>query len=184
MPQGRVYENNKYRYLSKPDFENCVNYFRPSYPYDKELLIPPHVAVIPNPNDKQKSAGKDLNNVFSSYSEQKPGKVPSEQNNLTFGIPYDSQVHTLYDADDTCVGEVREKVKYMFATDNGVFIKKTIENGIFSCFSSYVLKDDNVFGIRLDKNGIPQFWMRFDDDVLLTVNFLGEFDPFKDEYDN
>jgi hypothetical protein len=180
-PQGRVYrKTNRYRYLSKPDFENWVNYFRPTYPFDNELLIPPQVAAIPNPNEK-KPAGKELQNV-SAYNEFYKPKVITDQTSLNFGIPYDKE-NILYEADDTYVGEVREKFKYMFPTDNGIFIKKTIENGIFSSSSSYVVKDDAIFGIRTDKNGVPEFWMRFDDDVLLTINYIGDYNALAEQVD-
>ena len=50
----------------------------------------------------------------------------------------------------------------MFPSDNGLFIKKILENGIFSSYSSFVIKDDMVFGIRKDSSKNTEFWYRYD----------------------
>ena len=54
----------------------------------------------------------------------------------------------VYEADDLKVGETSERIKYMFPSDNGVFIKKLLENGIFNTTVSYIRKNDLVFGIK------------------------------------
>ena len=46
----------------------------------------------------------------------------------------------VYEADDLKVGETNERIKYMFPSDNGVFVKKLLENGIFNTTISYVRK--------------------------------------------
>ena len=48
----------------------------------------------------------------------------------------------MYVSSDTFIGVVKEKIKYMFPSDNGLFIKKILENGIFSSYSSFVIKDE------------------------------------------
>ena len=68
----------------------------------------------------------------------------------------------MYLSSDAYLGQIKEKIKYMFPADNGVFIKKVLENGIFSSFSSYVLKDDMVFGIRKDQENNKEFWYHYD----------------------
>lgn len=108
-PKGRVYRKTRvHRYLSKPDFENWVKYFHPTW--------------------------------VGEYN--------------------------LYEADDVHLAQVKEKVKYMFPSDDGVFIKKVIENGIFSSYSNYVLKDHLMFGIRHE-----EFWCRNLNDALFTVSY-------------
>jgi hypothetical protein len=78
-------------------------------------------------------------------------------------------IDPLYLSSDSVVGVVKEKIKYMYPSDNGVFIKKIIENGIFSSFSSYVYKDNFVFGIRKDFNGNKEFWYNFDNNTKLSI---------------
>ena len=68
----------------------------------------------------------------------------------------------LYISSDTFIGVVKEKIKYMFPSDNGLFIKKILENGIFSSYSSFVIKDDMIFGIRKDQSKNTEFWYRYD----------------------
>jgi hypothetical protein len=67
---------------------------------------------------------------------------------IEFGNGFNQENNLLYDADDIYLGEVTERLKYMFPSDNGVFIKKVIENGIFKAYNSYVLKDNLIFGIK------------------------------------
>ena len=54
----------------------------------------------------------------------------------------------IYEEDDLKVGETSERIKYMFPSDNGEFIKKLLENGIFNTIVSYLRKNDLVFGIK------------------------------------
>ena len=68
----------------------------------------------------------------------------------------------MYVSSDTFIGVVKEKIKYMFPSDNGLFIKKILENGIFSSYSSFVIKDEMLFGIRKDQSKNTEFWYRYD----------------------
>ena len=47
----------------------------------------------------------------------------------------------------------------MFPSDNGVFIKKLLENGIFNTTVSYVRKNDLVFGIKKNEENLNEFWL-------------------------
>ena len=39
--------------------------------------------------------------------------------------------------------------------------KKIIENGIFSSFSSFVINEEMIFGIRKDSSNNIEFWYRY-----------------------
>jgi hypothetical protein len=193
-PKGRVYrKTNKYRYLSKPNFENWVKYFKPMF---KETRI--HLPVSAKKTPPQNLNNNNQNNIINqnninnvnptalitpSLSIQTPEikieRKLERQSTITFGYPnFDPTESILYDADDVCLGEVTERIKYMFPTDDGVFIRKIIENGIFSSHSNYVIKDNLIFGIRRNTKNKVEFWLRFDNDVLLTVNYNSEYNPY------
>jgi hypothetical protein len=165
-PKGRIYrKTNKHRYLSKPDFENWVKHFKP------------------NIQDNTKSPKKSNNITQKSIHNISAHDISKTDRSVNVSVPYDNE-QVLFEADDTYIGQVVEKVKYMFPSDNGVFIKKVIENGIFSSYSSYVIKDNLIFGIRNDHNNILELWVKFENDVNMTVNYVGEYDPLRCEYDN
>lgn len=185
-PKGRVYrKTNKYRYLSKPDFENWVKYFKPTFAdgdglntLNKEDTQNPVKSVTsPSPHNVIPVAGVEAE---QPKIEPKFEKQPT----ISLAQPFDDGENVLYEADDICLGEVTEKVKYMFPSDNSVIIKKVIENGIFSSFSSYVLKDNLIFGIRKNHQDITEFWIRFDNDVNLSVSYIGQYDSTFENYDN
>jgi hypothetical protein len=178
-PKGRIYrKTNKSRYLSKPDFENWVKYFRPNINMGNNTS-----ADAQNTVSRPSAAPQGgLHNIVPEGDpKHKPiSKKGTIINQKTVGMssPIDIEQNILYDADDTCIGEVTEKIKYMFPSDNGVFIRKQISNGIFNSSSSYVRKDNLVFGIRKNNQGITEFWLRFENDVLLTCNYIGDYDPY------
>jgi len=74
----------------------------------------------------------------------------------------------VYEADDLKVGETNERIKYMFPSDNGVFVKKLLENGIFNTTVSYIRKNDLVFGIKKNDENLNEFWLNF----LLLYNYF------------
>ena len=80
----------------------------------------------------------------------------------------------MYYADDIKVGEISQKVKYMFPSDDGVFIKKVLKNGIYNSSVSYIRKDNLVFGIKED-NKIKEFWLNFEDGLKLNVAYKSEY---------
>jgi hypothetical protein len=102
---------------------------------------------------------------------------------IEFGNNFNAEHDLLYDANDIYLGEITERIKYMFPSDNGVFVKKIVENGIFKAFNSYVKKDNLIFGIKKNVEKIPEFWMNFDNDVTMTVNYIGDYNPFEENYD-
>jgi len=214
-PKGRIYRRtNKYKYLSKPMFENWINCFKPVFNEkinkhgskeeinnNQELnmssgkskpgtpignnqtqahIINDMSAIQGGPNDMSNQDLISNHNNFLGIGNNKNDKKPE----IIFGNGYNPETHLLYETDDIYLGEVTERIKYMFPSDNGVFIKKVIENGIFKSYNSYVLKDNLVFGIKKIKENIPEFWMRFDNDVVMTVNYIGDYDSFKENYDS
>ena len=201
-PKERVYRKlNKYKYLSKPDFENWVKYFRPIFiklnekkkqaestegenpevkkedgqpiPDTKDTKpIQPAVSSNPTPNaispQPQESATAEVQNPDTNS----PANIQRKQTNKLFGELQSIFDGNMYIANDTCIREIKEKIKYMFPADNGIFIKKVIENGIFSSFSSFVYKDDLIFGIRKNDDESKEFWYHYPNNTCLTVDYL------------
>ena len=193
IPKERVFRKyNKYRYLSKPDFDNWVKFFKPVFELkkakDKQLEEEKkeesqQQELPPNPNASQIGAPPDKehphaeNNVSAHIQEgsMHEGNGTALESILPGGgkkvvnpyiklfQPLDTVfTDPLYISSDTYIGVVKEKIKYMFPSDNGLFIKKIIENGIFSSYSSFVIKDDMIFGIRKDSSKNTEFWYRYD----------------------
>ncbi len=212
-PKGRIFrKTNKYRYLSKPNFDNWINFFKPVFNdkayknANKEKDINPELNMSVNkskpgsplPNNQSQPHINDMsaiqggnsievsnhdisgNNNFLSMVVNKIEKKPE----ISFGNNFDNENDTLYDTNDIYLGEVTERIKYMFPSDNGVFIKKVIHNGIFKSYNSYVIKDNLVFGIKKNREHIAEFWIKFDNDVTMTVNNIGKYDSFKENYDS
>ena len=183
---------NKYRYLNKPDFDNWIKYFKPVFELKKskdkldeekkeesqqqEMGAQPNSSQIaPQEKEKEKEGGTQPENKSSSHiQEGSVHEAPAEsliKDNNKKGInPYiklfqplnDIFSDPMYVSSDTLIGVVKEKIKYMFPSDNGLFIKKILENGIFSSYSSFVIKDDMIFGIRKDQSKNTEFWYRYD----------------------
>ena len=192
IPKERVFRKyNKYRYLSKPDFDNWVKFFKPVFELkkakDKQLEeekkeeSQQQEGQNPNPNVSQIAPAKEQppaeNNVSAHIQEGSmhevngtalesimPGGGKKVVNPyIKLFQPLDAVfMDPLYISSDTYIGVVKEKIKYMFPSDNGLFIKKIIENGIFSSYSSFVIKDDMIFGIRKDSSKNTEFWYRYD----------------------
>ena len=193
IPKERVFRKyNKYRYLSKPDFDNWVKFFKPVFELkkakDKQLeeekkedsQQPENPA---NANTSQVAANPEKegapaeNNVSAHNPEGSihegngtalesimPGSSKKQVNPyIKLFQPLDPVFFDpLYISSDTYIGVVKEKIKYMYPSDNGLFIKKIIENGIFSSYSSFVIKDEMIFGIRKDSSKNTEFWYRYD----------------------
>lgn len=215
-PKGRIYRRtNKYRYLSKPHFDNWINYFKPVF--NERATRNNNNNNLNNENNNNQelnmSAGKSKPGTPNGQNQSQPqinnemsaiqggpndlsnqdigsnnffvgGNIKNEKKpEIIFGNNFNPENELLYDADDIYIGEVTERVKYMFPSDNGVFIKKVIENGIFKSYNSYVIKDNLVFGIKKNTENIPEFWMKFDNDVIMTVNNIGNYDSLQENYD-
>jgi hypothetical protein len=204
-PKGRIYrKTNKYRYLSKPNFENWINYFKPTL--NEKLKRENHgekseefnentdgnnnansrIASEANNNNEMSNANmNDMsnNNINNSDTFLMPKVKIEKKPEIEFGNNFNPEHDLLYDANDIYLGEITERIKYMFPSDNGVFVKKIIENGIFKTFNSYVKKDNLIFGIKKNIEKVPEFWMKFDNDVTMTVNYIGDYSPFEENYD-
>ena len=189
IPKERVFRKyNKYRYLNRPDFDNWIKYFKPVFELkkakdksDEEKKEEPQI---------QEGAQQPNQNASQIASQEKEGNPPAENNvshiqdGSLHSNPAESMIKgdkkvvnpylklfqplndvfsdPMYISSDTFIGVVKEKIKYMFPSDNGLFIKKVLENGIFSSYSSFVLKDDMIFGIRKDQSKNTEFWYRYD----------------------
>ena len=192
IPKERVTRKyNKYRYLSKPDFDNWVKYFKPVFEAKKAKDKEKEEEKKEEEQKQQAEGG-----VNASQIKPEEEKVPPAANNESIHVP-ETSLHEgngtnmesimpgatkkvvnpyikifqpldtvftdpLYISSDTYIGVVKEKIKYMFPSDNGLFIKKILENGIFSSYSSFVIKDEMVFGIRKDTSKNTEFWHRYD----------------------
>ncbi len=192
IPKERVFRKyNKYRYLSKPDFDNWVKFFKPVFELkkakDKQLEEEKkedsqQQESPPNPNTSQVAANQEkepspAENNASAHQEGSihegngtalesimPGSNKKQVNPyIKLFQPLETVfIDPLYISSDTYIGVVKEKIKYMFPSDDGLFIKKVLENGIFSSYSSFVIKDDMIFGIRKDSSKNTEFWYRYD----------------------
>ena len=192
IPKERVFRKyNKYRYLNKPDFDNWIKYFKPvfelkkakdkldeekkeeSQPQDNTPPQPNASHLPPQDKEKEKEGTPQAENNVSSHIQEgsvHEGQVESLIKDKKGVNPYlklfqplnDTFSDPMYVSNDTFIGVVKEKIKYMFPSDNGLFIKKILENGIFSSYSSFVIKDDMIFGIRKDQSKNTEFWYRYD----------------------
>ena len=192
IPKERVFRKyNKYRYLSKPDFDNWVKFFKPVFELkkakDKQLEeekkeesqqqeLAPNSNVSQNaPPDKDHPQAENNASAHIQEGSIHEGNGTALESILPGGAkkvvnpyiklfqPLDTVfTDPLYISSDTYIGVVKEKIKYMFPSDNGLFIKKILENGIFSSYSSFVIKDDMIFGIRKDSSKNTEFWYRYD----------------------
>jgi len=77
-----------------------------------------------------------------------------------------------YDLDYESIGNLHEKTKIMFPTDNAVILgtKYMVGNKYTNRFK--VLKEGSLFGIKEDSRAVPQFYAEFDN----HTKFLVEYD--------
>ena len=192
IPKERVFRKyNKYRYLNKPDFDNWVKYFKPVFELKKAKEKVDEEKK--EESKEQDGLQQNQNNSQVQPPPQEKEGVPAENNvssHIQDGSLHEGQAESmikgekkivnpylklfqplndvfsdpLYISSDTFIGVVKEKIKYMFPSDNGLFIKKILENGIFSSYSSFVVKDDMIFGIRKDQSLNTEFWYRYDNE--------------------
>ncbi len=191
-PKGRVYRRRKfYRYLSKPDFENWIKYFAPKF---KQVGV----------NEKEEDSKNKTQSKLEKNSKKKEKNIMNETSKTGFKFEIElkddkNNMNTtstsllkknldpnnkkeeekdelpIYEADDLKVGETSERIKYMFPSDNGVFVKKLLENGIFNTTVSYVRKNDLVFGIKKNDENLNEFWLNFSDGLKLSVIFKDNY---------
>ena len=173
-PKGRVYRRKQeYRYLSKPDFEKWIKYFSPTF---KQVPID-NSNKTGDDGDKKKE--KNVNNSESTaiafkYEVEQLNESVNNVNNVN---NVDNS-NPLYEADDINVGEVSERLKYMFPCDNGIIVKKNITTGIFTTTVSYIRKDDLIFGIKQTNDEQNEFWLNFSPELKMNVILKDEYDPY------
>ena len=175
-PKGRVYRKQKqYRYLSQPNFQAFVENFSPEFILDTNKST----------SGKDKKEQKDKKDSAKKATD----KPATEEGNKGYRFIIEEKKDkfesggALYEADDMKIGEIGEKVKYMFPSDDGVFIKKVLKNGIFDSPISYVRKDNLVFGIKKDNN-LNEFWLNFDDGDKVTVSYKNEYNSLFNNSEN
>lgn len=207
-PKGRVYrKRTNYRYLSTPDFSHFCESFSPHFKLSEKIndemnktkskLSKDGKKKDEKKNDKKK--GKDDSKLMEGLNKEEmkfiiidePNKnIEDLRQNLT-STSYNNIVNKqkekeapLYQADDLRVGETKESLKYMFPSDNGVFIKKIIQNGIYPRTISYTRKDDIIFGIKKSPENFNELWMNFMEDTKLTITYKNDYNPnFKNTED-
>ena len=169
-PKGRVYRRKKeYRYLSKPDFEKWIKYFSPTF---KQVPID-NKAVDDVDKKKEKNVmAVDSPSIAFKYEIEQQSAVVDKQ------TQHEDNDNPLYEADDINVGEVSERLKYMFPCDNGVIVKKNITTGIFTTTVSYIRKDDLIFGIKQTNEEQNEFWLNFSPELKMNVMLKEEYDPY------
>ena len=170
-PKGRVYrKQKKYRYLSQPSFQAFIEMFSPEFNLDNTTQTN---FFNKDKKDNKKDTNKKAPNDKTNPEETKKGyrfiiNEKKEEKNKNMNNQH------LYYADDIKVGNIWEQKKYMFPSDDGVFIKKVLKNGIYSSPISYIRKDNLVFGIKKN-NEIKEFWLNFEDGLKLNVSYKSEY---------
>ena len=170
-PKGRVYrKQKKYRYLSQPSFQVFIEMFSPEFNLDNTTQTN---FFNKDKKDNKKDTNKKAPNDKTNPEETKKGyrfiiNEKKEEKNKNMNNQH------LYYADDIKVGNIWEQTKYMFPSDDGVFIKKVLKNGIYSSPISYIRKDNLVFGIKKN-NEIKEFWLNFEDGLKLNVSYKSEY---------
>ena len=181
-PKGRVYrKKRKYRYLSQPNFQAFSDIFSPEFKLEtspiqsgkdkKDTKEKDKKESAKKPNDK---AGPDESKRGYRFVIQEKKDKDKDKDNQT---KEDNDSPPLYYADDIKVGEIGENVKYMFPSDDGIFIKKVLKNGIYYSPVSYIRKDNLVFGIKKE-NENNEFWLNFEDGLKLNVTYKSEYNSF------
>ena len=176
-PKGRVYrKQKKYRYLSQPNFQAFSELFSPEFKLE--------TTTSPIQSGKEKKDAKDKKDSAKKASEK--ANPDDSKRGYRFTIKEKENENKekgdnnlpLYFADDQKVGEIGEKIKYMFPSDDGVFIKKVLKNGIYNSPISYVRKDNLVFGIKKEEDNNNEFWLNFQDGLKLNVTYKNDYNSF------
>lgn len=176
-PKGRIYHRmSKQRYLSKPEFQNWISNFKPTpiYPVidEKDLEKEAKEKEIKDKNnkDKDKKQPPKDKNVQPEFTKPDANTVIGIE--LKEDLP---ETNTLYLADDNKVGELVEKIKYMFPNDNGIMIRKVLLQGNYKVHHNYVIKDNLVFGINKNTQGFNEIWINFDNNVKMNSVYIPEY---------
>ena len=176
-PKGRIYrKRKKYKYLSKPDFQNFVDFFSPEF----KLINSNENEENKTQSKIDKNKKKDNKNVMNDTS--KSGfkfeiEEKDEINELKQNLNKNSNDY-FYEADDLHVGNIQEEIKYMFPSDNGVIIKKIIKTGIFKTSVSYIRKDNLTFGIKKNEDNFNEFWLDFNENTKLSVTYKDDYNSY------
>ena len=179
-PKGRVYRKKKnYRYLSQPNFQAFSEIFSPEFKLETNSPQQGKDKKDAKDSKDKKDAAKKTNEKANPEETKKGYRFTineKKDENQKKGNENNNN-QPLYYADDIKVGVIGENTKYMFPSDDGVFIKKVLKNGIYNLPVSYIRKDDLVFGIKLENN-YKEFWLNFKDDLRLNVSYKNEYNSF------
>ena len=177
-PKGRVYrKQKKYRYLSQPNFQAFSDIFSPEFKLETSTIQSGKEKKDAKEKDKKDSAKKPTDKAGADDSKRGYRFVIQEKKDKENKTKEENDSPPLYYADDIKVGEIGENVKYMFPSDDGIFIKKVLKNGIYYSPISYIRKDNLVFGIKKE-NEINDFWLNFEDGLKLNVLYKSEYNSF------
>ena len=180
-PKGRVYrKKKKYRYLSQPNFQAFTEIFSPEFKLETSPIQSGKDKKDAKDSKDKKDAAKKTNEKINPEESKKGYRFiinEKKQNENKSKEKNDNSNPPLYFADDIKVGEIGENIKYMFPSDDGVFIKKVLKNGIYNSPISYIRKDNLIFGIKIENN-FNEFWLNFIDDLRLNVSYKNEYNSF------
>ena len=179
-PKGRVYRKKKnYRYLSQPNFQAFSEIFSPEFKLETNSPQQGKDKKDAKDSKDKKDAAKKTNEKASPEEAKKGYRftINEKKDESQKKGNENNNNQPLYYADDIKVGVIGENTKYMFPSDDGVFVKKVLKNGIYNLPVSYIRKDDLVFGIKLENN-FKEFWLNFKDDLRLNVSYKNEYNSF------
>ena len=168
-PTEKIFRKmNKYRYLSKPDFDNWLQYFKPIFQSKKNNNI----------NEINENEEKQNNETVPEKSALAESGINNSTNKNVVINPYiklmapldKNFTDPLYLCPDNLLGNVLEKIKIMYPNDNSIIIKKILENGNFKSIASYIIKNDNIFGIRKNIEENTEFWFKYKNNTDLSIS--------------
>jgi len=98
--------------------------------------------------------------VFRTKWAAEKRAMPNLQNWIRFFKSSDKNLRSkdFLDIDDTLIGDLHERIKYIYPTDNSVILgqKYLLGDKYFPCFK--VLKQGVVFGIKENQKSQAVFW--------------------------
>ncbi|KRX02221.1 hypothetical protein PPERSA_04843 [Pseudocohnilembus persalinus] len=147
-----------------------------------------HKALLFDPILVSKYNEKDDNLYLAMYYKNPPGRVlrqkwsaewkvlPNLENWINFfknSAGNNLKNDIFYDIDYQQIGNLHERTKYMFPTDNSIILGTKYQVAESQYFRYKVLKDDIIFGIKENPYELPEvfpkFWAIFDNNTRLVV---------------
>ncbi|EGR33457.1 hypothetical protein IMG5_051980 [Ichthyophthirius multifiliis] len=141
----------------------------------QNLLFEPKTVTQYNPIDDnlylcmyfKNPPGRILRNKWT----QKFQTIPSLENWIKYvkddKLNFENQ--TFYNLDDQKVGNIHEKIKYIYPNDNSVILGNSFQVGNQLYYRYKVLKEGVIFGIRENIYKKANFWAYFDNRSILNA---------------